>query len=126
MQEPVEKIGGCMICGKPDKEWIEEQVHNLATRPQWRDAAELMDIPHWALCSKECCKKWSKGNSMWNTLRIIKHVTNLEYPEFNRIFEFDEDGGYAKDKFIKMNQAPLYFLFTLDKQNVYKLSQVKR
>jgi len=113
----------CMICAKtkPEEGWTEKPE-----KPdEFYDFLPGLGYEWDVLCSRNCVRKWNKYNLTYHTLKKLKVLSNMDQWQFQEIFEWPEEGGYADEKFRKFRMDPLGFLFTCDLNNQLKITKIK-
>ncbi len=109
----------CQICG----ETLPEESKKLQPHGAFTSIPGL-DV-YWTLCSPECAKKWAWMHITFNTLKKLKKLSGMAFWEFQELFNFPTEGGYAEEKFKKLRIDTLAFVLGLDTHNQMRISTIK-
>lgn len=114
----------CQMC-KKDLSEMDDDVSKL---PEGVGDLSFYPAKYMRICSYKCANEAIRFNAAWNFKALIKNM-NLRIPtftDFQKVFEFDEAGGYAEGKYEDMRRNPLGFMYGLDETNFAKLIKVPR
>lgn len=73
-------------------------------------------------CSTECHNNHLRCNGAYRMSQNLKNWTNKSFEEWNEIFQFPVEGGYAEKRYQMMRTRPMQFLFTLDIPHLVRLT----
>lgn len=75
-----------------------------------------------ATCSAQCHKKALQAQGAYMLKQHLKNWQNMPFEEWNSIFQFPIEGGYAENKYNMFRTRPLQFLMTADVRNLMSLT----
>ena len=110
-----EIIYKCQVCGVGITEEMSIELNNIS--PIYE-----LNPGRYATCSHRCLVVGIRLNACFGFKDKLKKLGNMSYEQFQELFSFDEAGGYAQGKYEMMRLSVTGFLFSLDKENVGKLS----
>jgi len=79
----------------------------------------------WGICSYKCQENAIQLQACWAMKEKLRNISRLPYETFVEAFGFGEAGGYAQDKYDKMRQNSLFFLYSLDEEKFKKFMDLR-
>lgn len=69
------------------------------------------------ICSIKCQENAIRMNACWYFKNALKNMQQMPFSNFNELFGFGEEGGYAERKYEQMRCNPYHFILGLDVDN---------
>ncbi len=112
-------MAGCQVCKK-------EYENDEQFGDKYQGLPYCMWPHSFGCCSFQCHYKAIQMNGAWNLRSVLKNLNLYTFQEFQEVFNFDEAGGYATEKYSNAIRSPFFFMMSLDKDNFFKLIRFEK